>query len=251
MSLVSEALKKAEREAAARTAREQGLPVPLDAPLQPYRARRSGRGSARSLGLISVVLGGAAAIAIAVLLARPAPERTAPIKEGTPESSASAVAPAPAKTPAPAAAAREVPPASGEPSPVAASSVPPASTAAPSASESIPALASTHPLPKTASQPPPSAPSASESEPQKAASPPPAAAGGRARDFYRRVDFADGTKLELGGIVYSEAAPFAYLNGRLVGIGELVEGYRIDRIERERVHLSGDAGEITLRLKGP
>lgn len=70
-------------------------------------------------------------------------------------------------------------------------------------------------------------------------------------DYLRSVEFADGTKLELGGIVYSEASPFAYLNGRLVGVGEFVLGRRIDRIERDRVLLSGEAGEITLRLKAP
>lgn len=70
-------------------------------------------------------------------------------------------------------------------------------------------------------------------------------------DYLRRVDFPDGSKLELGGIVYSEASPFAYLNGRLVGVGEFVEGRRIDRIERDKVILSGDAGTITLRLKAP
>lgn len=70
-------------------------------------------------------------------------------------------------------------------------------------------------------------------------------------DYLRQVELEDGAKLELGGIVYSEAAPFAYLNGRLVGVGEFVEGFRIDRIERERVFLSGDAGSLSLRLKGP
>lgn len=68
-------------------------------------------------------------------------------------------------------------------------------------------------------------------------------------DYLRRADFSDGTSLDLGGIVYSEASPFAYINGRLVGVGEFVLGRRIDRIERDRVILSGDAGTITLRLK--
>ena len=45
VSLVSEALKKAEREAAAREAREKGLPQPLETPCQPYRARRGQRRS--------------------------------------------------------------------------------------------------------------------------------------------------------------------------------------------------------------
>ena len=51
MSLVSEALKKAEREAAAREAREKGQPAPFEVPLQPYRSRlRATRGGARSSG---------------------------------------------------------------------------------------------------------------------------------------------------------------------------------------------------------
>ena len=70
-------------------------------------------------------------------------------------------------------------------------------------------------------------------------------------DYLRSVEFADGTALELGGIVYSEASPFAYLNGRLVGVGEFVLGRRIDRNDRDKVILSGDSGEIILRLKAP
>jgi hypothetical protein len=67
----------------------------------------------------------------------------------------------------------------------------------------------------------------------------------------RGVEFADGTKLELGGIVYSETAPFAFLNGRLVGVGEFVLGRRIDRIDRDKVLLSAKAVRSRLRLKAP
>ena len=41
------------------------------------------------------------------------------------------------------------------------------------------------------------------------------------------------------------------MNGRLVGVGEFVLGRRIDRIDRDKVLLSGEGGEITLRLKAP
>ncbi len=247
MSLVSEALKKAEREAAARDARDKGLPPPLDPPLQPYRARRRARGGAKYLSPALVLLGGAAAVTIAVLLARPAIEREASNKGATAAASAPVSPPAPATTSAPVPLDPRTSPATTAP-PI--SSVAPAIHSAPSASESIPTQQATHPLPKTSSQPPRQAPSVSEPPAPRAAEPP-AGAGGRNRDVLRRVDFPDGTKLELGGIVYSEAAPFAYLNGRLVGVGELVEGFRIDRIERERVFLSGEAGSITIRLKGP
>ena len=50
MSLVSEALKKAEREAAAREARGRDQPVPFEAPLQPYRSRRGARFARATLG---------------------------------------------------------------------------------------------------------------------------------------------------------------------------------------------------------
>jgi len=246
VSLVSEALKKAEREAAAREARAKGLPPPLESPLQPYRARRRARGG-RTLAPVLALLGGAAAIALAILLARPAIERAASKKVEAAAVSAAAAAPAPTKTSLPAA---------GFPQVAAAIPVPPISPvtpvtySAPSARESIPAQQPTLSLQQTTSPPPRQAPSASEA-PSPRTAVPPASAGGRNRDVLRRVDFPDGTKLELGGIVYSEAAPFAYLNGRLVGVGELVEGFRIDRIERERVFLSGEAGAITIRLKGP
>ena len=110
------------------------------------------------------------------------------------------------------------------------------------------------PLPKTTLGPPPASPSVSEPTDSKPAALPPAPAkevSQGAGDYLRSVEFSDGTKLELGGIVYSEAAPFAYLNGRLVGVGEFVLGRRIDRIDRDKVILSGEGGEIILRLKAP
>ena len=106
----------------------------------------------------------------------------------------------------------------------------------------------TPPLPKTALKPSPSLPSASESRAAKTSAPAKVVSQGSG-DYLRSVEFADGSKLELGGIVYSETSPFAYLNGRLVGVGEFVLGRRIDRIERDRVMLSGEGGEIILRLK--
>ena len=250
MSLVSEALKKAEREAAAREAREKGQPAPFEVPLQPYRSRlRATRGGAR--GWLFVALGGAATIGLLAVLwwSRPqeAPARQERLAPSGPvatshqprasEGLSSPTAPAAAGLTAAASAQAAAPPSASEP----------AATPLP-----------TPPLPKTTLTAPQPQPSASEPALPKAA----AAAAARSSpaaestviapgDYLRRVDFPDGSKLELGGIVYSETSPFAYLNGRLVGVGEFVEGRRIDRIERDRVHLSGDAGAITLRLKAP
>ena len=232
MSLVSEALKKAEREAAAREGRAKGLPPSMEAPLQPYRAPRGGQGR-RNLTLVLAVVGGAAAVALTLFLARPRQDEEDSNKGATPPANVLQAAPAPTG------------PNLGAPS-----------AAPPSASEVLKPQPATPPLPKTTSPPPSPTPSASEPRtppppPAPAGKPPAGIANLGSRDYLRQVDLPGGGKLELGGIVYSEAAPFAYLNGRLVGVGEFVEGFRIDRIERQRVILTGDSGEITLRLKGP
>jgi hypothetical protein len=80
VSLVSEALKKAEREAAARDARAKGQPAPFESPLQPYRSRYAG-GRNRSLVAALALVAGAAAIAIALLLLRPTGEESSSSKE--------------------------------------------------------------------------------------------------------------------------------------------------------------------------
>lgn len=259
MSLVSEALKKAEREAAARDAQAKGAPAPFDAPLQPYRSRR-GASRGRFVVAALALFGGAAAITIALLIFRPAGEEKAPVKEKlveAPGALAVAVAPpvtAPATTAVsnPFARSKAGAPADAPSTSSLGSPTPSPSTTVPSAREPIPPAVPALPLPKTALQPPLPSPSVSEpAAPSERAAP---AAPAKARsdgsgDYLRSVEFADGSKLELGGIVYSETAPFAYLNGRLVGIGEFVLGRRIDRIERDRVILSGEGGEIILRLK--
>lgn len=64
----------------------------------------------------------------------------------------------------------------------------------------------------------------------------------------RELPLPGGATLRLGGIAWSEAAPLAYLNGRLVGVGESVEGFRVARIEREQVLLERQGRRIVLLL---
>ena len=257
MSLVSEALKKAEREAAARDARGKGQPAPFEAPLQPYRSRR--RGGARTARFAAV--GGVAMLAALALLwwssrpKAPADGETSPTS--APAATSSAKSTSGSEPASPQARASDPPAAPNTPTPpilTSAAAAPP--PAAPSVSEPPATPLATPPLPQTTPHAPASPPSASESAkpkppaPRAPEAPEPVTTLGPG-DYLRRVDFPDGSALELGGIVYSETSPFAYLNGRLVGVGEFVEGRRIDRIERDRVLLSGDAGAITLRLKAP
>ena len=238
MSLVSEALKKAEKEAAAREARAKGLPAPLETPLQPYRARR---GQRRRSGLAPLValLGIAAAIALVFALARRPPADAPPLDAVPASDPAKPPAPVaePASTPTPAAEAdaAEAPPATG-----ATGSTPPSPSAPPPGPEpgSRPAATTAGPAPA-----PYSGPGGSDDQPAAAR---PKRVG---EPFVRRVEFADGSKLELGGIAYSEAAPFAYLNGKLLAVGESTAGYTLVRILRDRVVVRGEEGELTILLK--
>lgn len=250
MSLVSEALKKAEREAAARDARAKGQPAPFEAPLQPYRSRRSG--GARTPIFAAL---GAAALLVALALLWWSSQQKAPANGDKPAASAPAWTSATTSAPAPEPlsvqprAGAEPPPPSAPATPGLASAATAPAPVAPSASEPPATPLAKPPLPKTTPRTSLQPPSASEPvAPVRAREPVTTFGPG---DYLRRVDFPDGSKLELGGIVYSESSPFAYLNGRLVGVGEFVEGRRIDRIERDKVILSGDAGTITLRLKAP
>jgi hypothetical protein len=67
--------------------------------------------------------------------------------------------------------------------------------------------------------------------------------------FVREATLADGTRLRLGGIAYSDAAPLAYLNGKLLGVGEPLESCRVARIERASVRLDCGGTPIVLTLK--
>lgn len=225
MSLVSEALKKAEREAAAREAREKGLPAPLETPLQPYRARRGQRGR-RALAPLAALLAGAAAVALVVFLARPGTEK--PAASGREAGNRVSTPPAATSAPLENAESKEAPPSLA-------------------ATEAVQAAASTtNATPVANAGPGATAPRAGADSGTREK--PPIRDRG-VREYVRRVDLPDGTKLELGGIAYSEAAPFAYLNGKLLAVGEGTAGYTLVRIERELVVVRGERGDLTLRLK--
>ena len=250
MSLVSDALKKAEREAAAREARKAGLPVPLETPMQPYRARRGQRRGGAWIGVL-------VAVGVALLVAfgffstpTPSPGKAAD-KGATPgtsapssptpalsasRSSGAAAAETPSERPTPPSDREATSAEASRPSPATAPSERPAS---PSEREATNAEASPT-SPQTAPNDRPAPPS--ESEPR-------APSTAKQKEYVRRVDFPDGSKLELGGIAYSETAPFAYMNGRLLKIGEAIAGYTWVAVERDRVVVRGVAGELTLRLK--
>lgn len=245
MSLVRDALAKAEREAAARAAREQGLPAQLSALPQPYRSRRRARWP-WAIGLAVAALAGAV-VALVLLwpvgdsVFSPALRAPLPTPVAAPTPTLQETGKAPLKgemdpTSVPEAAAAAVAP----PAPASTrSSAAPAS--APAARESVAAPAS------------PSAATGAREEPREvprsasgtAGSSATAAAGG---SYVLEVGLGEGRAIRLGGIAWSEAAPLAYLNGRLVGVGEYVEGFRVVAIERDRVRFDGGDGRLELRF---
>ena len=205
MSLIDEALKRAQAAEAADQRPEPGTRPWTPAPL-PDRGRIRRRKAIRAtLALAFVALAGLGAF----LLLRRSPERTPallpmptapPVKEGLPS----------------VALAKEGLP---ETRPTSAVRVPTAPAGAASiASPSAPAPA-----------PPSTAPDR-----------PTALVDGKT--YVGSVTLPGGARIELGGIVYSESNPTALVNGKIVGTGAVIEGFLIQRIEENRVELSNPAG---------
>lgn len=65
----------------------------------------------------------------------------------------------------------------------------------------------------------------------------------------REAPLGGGSVLRLGGIAWSETAPLAYLNGRLLGVGESIEGWTLTAIARGHVALERGGNRLTIRLK--
>jgi hypothetical protein len=247
VSLVSEALKKAQNEAAQREAREKGLPAPLLS-AHPYRAPRGGpRAAVWGLAAATVLL---LATAGYLWLSSTRKDERHPMKgeNGTAAAPETASAPASAAPAQPAQATAGTAPAERPPeSPAAASSsAPPPEPASPTAgaAETNPSTSSPE-----ASGSPAEAVTSPGPRAKAPSSAPQARPGGEERTFVRVAELGDGAKIHLGGIAWSQTAPLAYVNGRLVGVGEAVAGLTVERIERDRVVLAGDRGRIVLTLR--
>jgi hypothetical protein len=76
-----------------------------------------------------------------------------------------------------------------------------------------------------------------------------ARAAADARTYVGEVTAPDGAKIELGGIVYSESNPVALINGKVLGPGAMVEEFTIVSIQPDRVELRGRGITMFLALK--
>ncbi len=223
MSLVREALERAEREAAARAAREKGLPPKLAGSGQPYRARRPSR--APLLGGLGVLA--AALVAVAIWWGR-SPGRHF---HSPPTPRASATAAAPAAT-------------SGQKLPKKGTDLPGRKSAATDEAATSTALPPASMADARRPHETPPRQSGADSAPARPEKPHAAAP----EHVLRLLKHDDGKVLRLGGIAWSQVAPLAYLNGRLAGVGEIVDGFVVERIERDRVLVSSDSRQVWIDL---
>ena len=85
-------------------------------------------------------------------------------------------------------------------------------------------------------------------EPVEPPAPSGAAAGG-VETHVRRAPVPGGGWIQLGGIAFSADQPVALLNGRVVSVGEVVEGFTVISIAPKRVELRGHGSTLVLTLE--
>jgi len=214
MSLIGEALKRARLEAARREGEERGtahssLPAYLP-------ARRRSRAGVLAATLVAGLLGAGAVYLLLRTSSTPVPSTRPPLL--------------------------------GEERGGLSSDSGTESAATPPAVSPSPAPASTPPLqPAVKAAPPPPPPStAAPAGPAPAPAAIPAPPGAR---VYVRIAELGGTRLELDGIVASETDPVAMINRKLLGIGEGLDGWVVEKIEAKQVTLRGGRETVVLRLR--
>jgi len=219
VSLIDDALKRAQEEAARQEEAHRLARRPWIAPQPPRTRSRAG---------------GVAAIALSFLLAA----------AGSAWFLARRRAPAPPRAPVPAPHAE---PAASPRSP----SPPPPASATPLENVEVPPPAAVHPdppIPKARPGAPAEAPLPSAAEPAPPAVRPPRAAPPLpdGKTFVRTVALPGEDSIELDGIVFSETNPVAVIGGRLLGPGASIGGFEIVKIEENRVTLRGRGVTIFL-----
>jgi hypothetical protein len=280
VSLIDEALRKARLEAARQDAERRGLPSPAAAAGLPGRRprRRSRLGLLTVAVAVVVALGGgylawrpaaspptsSAAVggaekAAAARAELPVGESADPTRAGdgevaTSPPAAEGAAPTAlraARAPSPPTAPVYQPPAAARP-PAAGATAPPAPKAPPAAVPTPPPPPAATAAPAPASE---TAPAAAPPAPRSAAAAPAAPAAARADAagagpvYHHEVKLPAGGSLVLSGIAWRESDPIAVLNGQALGPNEGIAGYLIVGIDRDRVHLRGPDGPLTLLLR--
>lgn len=238
MSLISDALKKARQEAARQDSLRQGLPYAMGSTDAPARSR-----SAPLLAGLAVGLLLAAGLAGLFFLMRPEPEariaETAPPAEVREEPAAPVAPPVAPQIVEPAV------PETAAPGPVP-TPIPEVQTPEPAPPQEI----RPSPLPQPEAPPAPPVVVAPPAPPvQETAPPAPAPALQESRSYVGEVPVPGGGVLRLNGIAFSTESPVAVLDGKVVGPGEVVQGFTVVEIRQNQVKLEGHGETVFVSLK--
>ncbi|HKI01469.1 MAG TPA: hypothetical protein VKK31_05775 [Thermoanaerobaculia bacterium] len=258
MSLISDALKKARQEAARQDSLRQGVPYavgPVDAPVRrnPLLPMLAGLGAGC---LVAGILFAVAYMAGWGPFGKPA-------QEGVRVADTAAL---PAAPPPPVVqeSAAALPPSETSPPPPQPQAVPqeppPAAVPAPEVRPQIemrPSVPVEPPLARTEPQatPPPVPAPVEEASPVPAqvpqASPAPTPEGGLVdgQVYTGEVPVPGGGSVKLNGIAFSQDRPIAVIAGRVMGPGEVIEGFTVVSIEPGRVTLQGHGATVYLAPK--
>lgn len=254
MSLISEALKKARQEAARQESARQGLPYAVGAVetrdrRNPLLMALAGLGAGCVLAgavFAAAFFGGWGPFEKARPASAPQVTQTAPTPPaGVPAEPPSAapvmvqeepIPPITSELPAPAPPAPEVRPVAP----------PPSIEIRPAA----PAPVTPEPRSEPEPEPVPAAPAPAPVETAPPATPPAAASGlVEGRTYTGEVPVPGGGSVKLNGIAFSQERPVVVLDGRVMGAGEVVQGFTVVEIEAGRVKLQGHGTTVYVSPK--
>ncbi|MEA2603536.1 MAG: hypothetical protein QOF89_4528 [Acidobacteriota bacterium] len=265
MSLISDALKKARQEAARQDSLRQGAPYAVGAADLPDRRRT----------LIPVLagLGAGCLLAAALFLGaylggrgpfqKPAKE-TVQVAEATPPAVTPAPTPAVAATPAPPPVVEPVLEEKSQPVVPTPTPAPPVIPPPRPQERTVPVQTAPPPVAETPARVEPTpAPAAPIEEPRPVAPPvlmpavptpvpAPASNAGALEDgksYVSEVPVPGGGVVRLNGIAYSPEHPIAVLDGRVMGPGEVVQGFTVIEIQAGHVKLQGHGATVFVTTK--
>lgn len=251
MSLISEALKKARQEAARQDAARQGVPYAVGS-TEPQAARNTFLMVLAGLGAGCLLAGGVFTAAFfggwgpfAGPQAAPAPQVA---QAPPPPAAAPSVLVQPAPAPVEVQEEEEplpVPPLAPQPQPQ--------PQQAPPSIEVRPTAPAPQPEPVPAEPPPAPVEEEPPADPAPVPDPVPAApaTGGlvEGRTYAGEVPVPGGGTLRLNGIAFSAEHPVVVLDGRVMGTGEVVQGFTVVEIEAGRVTLEGHGATVYVSPK--
>lgn len=256
MSLISDALKKARQEAARQDSLRQGAPYAVGA-VDPPERRNPLMPLLAGLGagcLLAGLLFGVAWIAGIGPFAKPAKETQVAQTPAPVEPTVTPPVTAPEPTPVVTEAVPTPPPVTPTPVPEEPPQPVVETRPAPPVEQPVVPQAAPPPVPAPEERPvsePSPAPPAIQIQPARPAAPAPANPGGleEGKVYVGEVPVPGGGSLKLNGIAFSQQQPIVVLDGRVMGPGEVIQGFTVVEIQSDRVKLEGHGATVFVTTK--